>query len=138
MLNVLSDRYNVAAFQLEKLKKTKTDLPKETADKYDAMIDQYENKVAELQGERVDMMEESKEKDELTLDDYSRLVYLFNKTGQTRKAADIAIKMLKKFDPDNKNLRMPDDEKFMGLRYLQATCSASFSYASDQQAGTLH
>ena len=113
MLNVLSDRYNVAAFQLEKLKKTKSDLTKEMGEKYDELIDLYENKVAELQGERVDMLEESSG-DDLTLDDYSRLVYLFNKTGQTRKAADIAIKLLKKFDPNNKNMRMADDEKVWG------------------------
>ena len=114
MLNILSDRYNVAAFQLEKLKKTGTNLSKDVTDKYDAMIDEYENKVAELQGERVDILEANKDAgstDELTLDDFSRLVYLFNKTGQTRKAADIAIKLLKRFDPENKNLRLVDDEK---------------------------
>ena len=127
MLNVLSDRYNVAAFQLEKLKKTKSDLTKETSEKYDELIDLYENKVAELQGERVDMLEESSG-DDLTLDDYSRLVYLFNKTGQTRKAADIAIKLLKKFDPENKNMRMADDEKVWGpfLKSMQRV----ISYAS--------
>ena len=108
MLNLLSDRFNVAAFQLEKLKK-KEGISKEDIDKYDALINTYEGKVAELQGERLDLSESGT--DDLSLDDYSRLVYLFNKIGKTRKAADIAIKLLKKFDPENKNMRMTDDEK---------------------------
>ncbi len=112
MLNVLSDRYNIAAYQMEKKRKTDTNISKEEGEKLDEIISKYENKVAELQGERVDTIELGKhENDELTLDDYSRLVYLFNKTGQTRKAADTAIKLLKKFDPENKNMKMMDDEK---------------------------
>ena len=112
MLNILSDRFNVAGFQLEKLKKTGTGLAKDVTDKYEVMIDEYENMVADLQSERVDIIAEGKVPGEdLSLDDYSRLVYLFNKTGKTQKAADIAIKLLKRFDPQNKNLRMLDDEK---------------------------
>jgi hypothetical protein len=38
-------------------------------------------------------------------------VYLFHRAGDIRRASDTAIKMLKKFDPDNKNMTMPDDEK---------------------------
>ncbi|MEI6232885.1 MAG: hypothetical protein WCT04_07530 [Planctomycetota bacterium] len=113
MLNKLSDRYLIAGFQLEKLKKTEPNMPKETADKYDAMLVEYDKMVADLQGERVEILEESNST-ELALDDYSRLVYLFDKTGQTKKAADVAIKLLKKFDPQNKNMRLQDDEKVYG------------------------
>ena len=108
MLSALSDRYNIAAFQLEHKKKSESDLSKAEQDKLDDLINVYELKVAELQGERVDLMEGG---DELTLDDYSRLVYLFHRTGNIRRAADTAIKLLKKFDPDNKNMKMPDDEQ---------------------------
>ncbi len=112
MLNILSDRFNVAGFQLEKLKKTGSGLSKDVLDKYEALMDEYENKVAELQSERVDIIDEGKVKgEELSLDDFSRLVYLFNKIGKTQKAADNAIKLLKRFDPQNKNLRLVDDEK---------------------------
>lgn len=107
MLSALSERYNIAAFQLEHLKKTTSDMPKEQQEKFDDMINEYELKVAELQGERVDLLEDSAA---LPLDDYSRLVYLFHRTGQIQKAADIAERMLKKFDPANKNMTIPDTE----------------------------
>lgn len=110
MLTALSDRYNIAAFQLEHKKKNESNLSKEDQEKFDDLINAYEMKVAELQGERVDLLEGGGG-DELSLDDYSRLIYLFHRTGQIRKAADIAVKMLAKFDPQNKNMKMPNDEQ---------------------------
>ena len=113
MLNALSDRYNVSAFQLEDKKKKDSSLSKEDIDALDEQINEAEKQVAKLQGERVDILELGGKGDDLGLSDYSRLVYLFHRAGDTRRAADTAIKMLKKFDPQNKNMTMPDDEKNM-------------------------
>ncbi len=96
MLDALSYRYNVAAAQAAKLK-----LAAE-------VIDAYNAKMADIQFQRVEMLEE--EKEDVTLEDYSRLVYLFNRVGQKKRSADIAYKLLKKFDPENKNMIIPDDE----------------------------
>lgn len=104
MLNALSRRNNNAAFQVEKfVKEGKSEFKPEMADK-------YENKVADLQSERVEMIEEA-EGEEPTMDDYSRLVYLFNKTRRDKKCADICKKLLDTFDKEKKNVRIPDDEK---------------------------
>jgi hypothetical protein len=104
MLNALSRRYNIAAFQVDKF--IKEQKPEYNTD----MIDMYENKVADIQAERVEMIEEADD-GEPTMDDYSRLVYLFQKTRRLKPCADIAKKLLEKFDKDNKNCRIPDDPK---------------------------
>ena len=107
MINALTRRYNIAAFQAEKfIKEGKLEAGAEEA---------YENKVAELQSVRVEMIEDA-EHEEPTLEDYARLVHLFNKTsksdfGRQKKAADMAKKLLDKFDPEKKNFKIPDDEK---------------------------
>ncbi|HYG78601.1 MAG TPA: hypothetical protein VEK08_26615 [Planctomycetota bacterium] len=104
MLNALSRRNNLAAFQVEKF--VKENKPGITIE----MMDKYENKVADLQAERVEMIEEDKD-EQPTMEDYSRLVYLFNKTRRDKKCADMCKKLLDTFDPESKNLRIPDDEK---------------------------
>jgi hypothetical protein len=102
MLQSLSRRYNIAAFQAEKfIKEGKMEAGSE---------EPYEVKVADLQAIRVEMIEEAKDQ-EPTLEDYSRLVYLFNKTGKHKKAADQAKKLLDTFDPEKKNVKIADDEK---------------------------
>ncbi|MBI3830859.1 MAG: hypothetical protein HY291_15170 [Planctomycetes bacterium] len=99
MVNALSRRYLIAAAQAEKLKLSKD------------LSEGYERKLTELQWSRVEMMAES-EADDLTLEDYTRMLFLFNKTNQERRAADWAIKLLAKFDPETKNVKMPDEEVY--------------------------
>jgi hypothetical protein len=104
MLNALSRRNNIAAFQVEKF-------IKEGKKEFNAdMIDKYENVVANLQAERVSMVEKAENEDP-TLDDYTRLVYLFNKTRRDRQCADTAKKLLETFDKENKSSKIPDDPK---------------------------
>ena len=55
--------------------------------------------VAALEDERVTLVEAQHEKDadspSPTLDDYSRLVYLYNKLGDARKAAEKAVAVVR-------------------------------------------
>jgi hypothetical protein len=113
MLTELGKRYNYAAFQIEKF--LKEDHKDVTTD----MQEGYEDKVAELQMERVDIEEEANE--EVSLEDYSRLVYLFDKASRRAKDREKALKMeeksietaeklLKKYDSKAKNLRIPEDK----------------------------
>jgi len=102
MLDLISSRYNIAAFQAEKFIK-EGKMPEDSERP-------YEDKVAELQAIRVDMREDEKD-NQPKLEDYSRLVYLFNRSNMKKRAADMAMKMLKTFDPENKNVKIPDDEK---------------------------
>ncbi|MFH0938074.1 MAG: hypothetical protein V1899_02150 [Planctomycetota bacterium] len=102
LLTTLSDRNNIAAFQAAKFIREGT-LPFGSEDV-------YENKVAELQEKRVDMVEEEPDQ-EPALEDYCRLVYLFNKTAKYEKAVMVARKLLGKFDPQQKNVRIPDEAK---------------------------
>lgn len=99
MVNALSRRYLYASAQAAKLNLGK------------AMMDGYERKLCDLQWSRIEMMSENAD-DDLTLEDYTRMLYLFNKTSQERRAADWGVKLLAKFDPQSKNLKMPDDEIF--------------------------
>jgi hypothetical protein len=104
MLNALSRRNNIAAFQVDKfIKEGKKEFNAE-------MIDKYENAVANYQSERVSMIEKADNEDP-TLDDYTRLVYLFNKTRRDRQCADTAKKLLEIFDKENKSSKIPDDPK---------------------------
>ncbi len=116
MLDQLGRRYNIAAFQVDKfLKENHTDV---TTD----MQDLYEDKVAEIQLERVTVVEEeANPNEEVSLEDYSRLVYLFDKashrvkdrekaTSMQEKSAEMAKKLLDKYDPTKKNLRIPEDK----------------------------
>jgi len=112
MLNALSRRNNIAAFQVEKF--VKDAKPGFTIE----MVDRYENKVADLQSERVEMIEESDGEDP-TMEDYGRLVYLFNKTRRDKKCADMCKKLLDTFDKDNKNMRIPDDEKLWQEKFAK-------------------
>ncbi|MCY3023414.1 MAG: hypothetical protein NTW87_30915 [Planctomycetota bacterium] len=116
MLNAVSRRYNLAAFQVEdfmkKGKKEAKTKDGKTVELTTDMVEVYERKVAELQRERVKMVEEAEGEAPPTLEDYSRLVYLFTKTRMDREAADTARKLLERFDSDNKSCIIPpDDEK---------------------------
>lgn len=88
----LSHRYNNAASRAERAGLDK------------ALITKYEEKIAEYQAIAM------KDKEDPSIDDYGRLLYLYEKTGKTRDAADIAEEMLKVFDPENKNSRVEDDK----------------------------
>jgi hypothetical protein len=105
MLRTLSSRYNIAAFQVEKFLKEKK--PGIT----DEMLDEYEKKVALLERERLRMIEQDPDWNP-SLEDYARLVYLFAKASLDAESADTAQKLLQKFDPENKNCRMPDEEQY--------------------------
>ena len=105
MLEALARRFNMAAFQVEKfIKEGKTEYTT-------AMLEAYENKVADLWAERVKMVEEAEGEEQTTLEDYARVVYLFLKTRRNREAADTAEVLLKKFDPKGEGCHIPDDEK---------------------------
>jgi len=105
MLEALARRYNIAAFQVEKfIKEEKKEYTK-------AMLDAYENRVADLWAERVQMVEEAEGEQQTSLEDYARVVYLFLKAHRNREAADCAKKLLDKFDADGKGTNIPDDEK---------------------------
>src|SRR5262249_37660647 len=122
MLNALGTRFNVASYQVEKfMKDGHTDVTQQ-------MQDEYEDKVAQLALERVEIEEAANE--EPTLEDYSRLVYLFNKASDRvkdpaqaekmrEKSADMAKKLLDKFDSKNKNLRIPEDQAAYGPLLLK-------------------
>jgi hypothetical protein len=101
MLTTLSQRNNIAAFQAEKFIKEKKMEP--------GAEDKYEEKVADLQERRISMAEA--ENSEPPLEDYARLVYLFDRTGKFENAVKTAKKMLDKFDPNNENVRIPDEPK---------------------------
>ena len=103
MLDALSYRNNMAFFQAQKM------LKEQVAGITPEAMDGYENKVAEFQAERIDLAESAGTQP--SLEDYSRLLYLFMKTHRERKAADVAFKLLEKFDPEDKSTRIPDDEK---------------------------
>ena len=112
MLNAVGQRFNIASYQVEKfIKDGHTDVTRE-------MQDGYEDKVAQLALERVEMEEAANE--EPSLEDYSRLVYLFDKASKRvknieqaakmeEKSAEMAAKLLEKFDPKHKNLRIPEE-----------------------------
>ena len=114
MLNEISKRFNIASYQVEKfLKDGKTDVTHE-------MQDEYEDKVAQLALERVEGEESANE--EPLLEDYSRLVYLFDKASRRmknveqagkmeEKSAEMAGKLLEKFDTKNKNLSIPEEKE---------------------------
>ncbi|HEY3321755.1 MAG TPA: hypothetical protein VGP72_14890 [Planctomycetota bacterium] len=108
MLNALSRRNLMASFQIDKFVKDGKKMEDGNSFTLD-MMDKYENKVADLQAKRVEMMEENDENP--TLEDYSRLVYLFNKTRRDKPCADTAKELLSKFDPKDTNCRIKDDEK---------------------------
>jgi len=97
MVNALSRRYLIAAAQAAKLNLEK------------ALVEKYELKLTELQWSRIEMMAAS-DADDLALEDYTRMLSLFNKTGQDKRAADWAVRLLAKFDPENKNCKIPDEE----------------------------
>jgi len=104
MLTALSRRYNIAAAQVKFFV---------DQGKSEFNLDQmepYELAVARLQKERVALLEGA-EDEEPQLDDYSRLVYLFNKIGAYKEAIDAARKLLGKFDAENTNSRIPDEPK---------------------------
>ncbi|HLX65117.1 MAG TPA: hypothetical protein VKX17_27860 [Planctomycetota bacterium] len=127
LLKVLSDRFASAAYQLDKKRKEGgSQLSKEEIEKLEEQVREYEVTVAKLEGERIGLAEEAR--NDLGLDDYSRLVYLQNLAGETKDAADSAVKLLKKFDPTNKNQRIPDDEKIW--KQILAEMLPSISYSS--------
>ncbi|HEY3322784.1 MAG TPA: hypothetical protein VGP72_20180 [Planctomycetota bacterium] len=105
MLNMLSRRHNIAAFQIEKLLKEGDS--RLTAE----MREAHENKVADLQFERVSL-QETDTNEKPSLEDYCRLVWLFDKTGRTKACADIAKELLDKFAPGGKTSQLPETEKF--------------------------
>ena len=101
MLNALSRRYLVAAAQVER--------QKDKPENHKELKDRYELKLTEFQSARLEFMEEDAA-EELTLEDYTRLLFLFYKTQQERKAADWGVKLLAKFDAQNKGVLIADDE----------------------------
>jgi hypothetical protein len=66
----------------------------------------YDRKVADIQELRASL-----ETEKPTLDDASRLVYLFKKAKEDEKAVVQAHKLLEIFNPKDKDVRIPDDEK---------------------------
>ena len=103
MLDALSYRNNIAAFQAQKI------IQENPAAISTEIINGYEEKVAEFQAEKIDLAEAAGAS--TLLEDYSRLAYLFMKTHKEKKAVDVALKMLEKFDPKDKNVKIPDDER---------------------------
>ncbi|MCW8129746.1 MAG: hypothetical protein KIS92_05270 [Planctomycetota bacterium] len=97
MANALSRRYLIASAQAAKL-----NLGKE-------LVETYERKLTDLQWSRIELLAEN-DADDLTMEDYTRMLFLFNKTSQERRAVDWGVKLLAKFDPQNKNMRIADDE----------------------------
>ena len=102
MLNALSRRYLIAAAQVDKMK----DKP----ENHKELKDKYELKLTEFQSARLEFLKDDAA-DELTLEDYTRMLFLFHKTQQERKATDWGVILLAKFDPQNKGVLIPDDEK---------------------------
>ncbi len=91
-LGNISHRYNNAASKAEAKK-----LGREVLNNYDMKVAEYQALAMKL-------------KEEPTIDDYGRLLYLYERTGRKQEAADIAATMLKRFDPENKNARIEDSQ----------------------------
>jgi hypothetical protein len=110
MVETLSRRYTVAAAQARKARLT--------AD----VVSAYQGKVAELQSARLEAL-----KGKATLADYASVLYLLDTAGKKREAADMAGRLLAKFDPQNQNARIPDDPK--PWQDLLAKMTAQIKYA---------
>ncbi|MGD0089403.1 MAG: hypothetical protein ABSE73_05735 [Planctomycetota bacterium] len=124
MLEALARRFNIASFQVEKF-------IKEGKAEYTApMLEGYENKVADLWSERVEMVEEAEGGEQQTsLEDYARVVYLFNKSHRDRKVADCAKRLLEKFDPKGACCKIGDgDEEGKVWQALLAKMQAVIKY----------
>jgi len=93
-LNNISARYSNA---IARAKTAKLD---------QAILDKYNSKIAKYQATAVELKPEA----ERSLDDYGRLLYLYRETKKNRQAADIANKMLKTFDAQNQNCKVPDEQ----------------------------
>ena len=132
MLEALSYRNNMAAFQAQRLNREKPNtIPTET-------LDAYEDKVAEMQAERMDLEESTGTTP--SLEDYSRLVYLFMKTHRDRRAVDVAAKLLDKYDPTDNNVKIPDDEKVWQemLKQMQYKVISYQDLVKDKRCKTDH
>ena len=98
MLSSLAKRNLVAVLQTEKAKMAPE------------IIENYENAFADLQTQRMALFESSDS--EMSLEEYMQILYLLHKTRRERQATDLAAKVIKKFDPENKGMRLPEDEVF--------------------------
>jgi hypothetical protein len=118
MYDAVSRRNAIAAFQLEKavqdnLKKAdgaKDKLTEAQLKDYETRINGYWDKVTELHGARVKMAEEDPN-EKPSLEDYCRLVNLYDRAQRYREAADTSHKLLDIFDAGKNNLRILDDVK---------------------------
>jgi len=110
MLNALSHRNNRAALQgMALIRRAKENNEPTTVTAQN--IENYELAVVKLWSERVQIIEDAQDQ-EPSLEDYARLLYLLNKNRKEKEVCDLGLKVLQKFDPDSKNIKLPEDEKF--------------------------
>ncbi|MCZ7647106.1 MAG: hypothetical protein M5U26_17925 [Planctomycetota bacterium] len=94
-LQNISQRYHNALAKAEKAR-----LDQAVIDGYDANIAKYQTAALEL-----------KDPNERTLQEWGNLLYYNEKEGKKREACDIAVEMLKRFDPQNRNKQIGDEDE---------------------------